>query len=114
MYAASDKNFSTINIVIENAGLALINEDTFIEQSIDETKKVLEASGMTNVAIEATKLTFAGKERSALSIYAEMQDMTIYQKGIMIKKGRYLAFATLASFNEDKTDALLELFHPLG
>lgn len=114
MYAASDEQLSTINVVIEDTGLALINEEDFAEQSIDDTKKVLEAGGMTNVSIETTKLTFAGKERSALSIYAEMQGMTIYQKGIVMKKGRYLAFVTLASFNEDKTDALLELFHPVS
>lgn len=114
MYAASDTQFSTINVVIENAGLALINEEAFVEQAVGDTKKVLEASGMANVSIETTKLTFAGKERFALSIYAEMQDMAIYQKGIVMKKGRYLAFVTLASFNEDKTGELLELFYPVG
>lgn len=114
MYAASEEELSTINIVFENMGLNLNTEEAFVDGSLELMAKTLESAGMTAVQVEKAKLSFAGKERFAFSVYAEVEGTPVYQKGIVIKKGRYLASITLASFQEDKTDSLLELFYPLG
>ena len=65
--------------------------------------------------MEKVSVTFAGKERSALHTTATIQDIPYYTLQFFdFDLGDYAVTTTLASYVEDNTGNLLDLFSPVA
>ena len=116
MYATTLEGLATISISIQDLGVlygATLDEEAYVENAMESTIEALGDSGVTNVNLEKTSAEFAGAERTALFITGSFSEMPIYEEIICIKKGKYMAFITLCSFNEDVTADLAALFYTL-
>ena len=117
MFALADEGLTTINVVIENIGVingATMDENDYIEKSLELTKSGLESMGFTNVSAEKATMEFAGVERAGIAIVGEYSGAPVYEKMVCIKIGNYMADITVCSFNEDITAKLMSFFYTLG
>lgn len=108
--------FDNINITIEDIGKmygVLLSEQELAESTLSASKQALEAQGWTNVDMEVTETVFAGSPRTCTVSSSEMDGQTMYQKQVYIKKESYIACITVASFDEDRTDSMLNAFSAL-
>ena len=106
---------ANINITLQDIGVvaALVNEDTVLEGSIDTVKKTFDAQGYTNTVVEKGTTTFLGSERGCIVTSGDINGVTMHQRQVYIKKGRYLATITATTVNEDNAAKLLEMFTAL-
>ena len=116
MYATSSDGLAQINIVIENLGVIYgntIDESSYVDLSMDTLKETLDSAGMTNTTVEKISIDCAGATRSGFAASGESEGIAIYEKGICIKKGNYMAIITVSSYTQDTTDTLASLFYSL-
>ena len=112
-YATADEGLVTINIALENLGLlygTLLDEKSYVDISIKQLPDALEAVGLQNVTAEATTLTFAGAEHAGVTVHGSISGVDFYEKLVCIKSGSYMGIVTVASYYEDITENLLEMF----
>ena len=73
---------------------------------------VFAAAGIEVETLEKVTVTFLGESRAAIHMTATMQDVAYYTLQILdYSRGDYGVVLTCASFVEDKTASLLELFY---
>lgn len=116
MCAVSADGLAVINIVIESLGVLYgvsLDEDRYLDLSLETLEKSLDAAGMANVTVEKASVACAGASRPSFAIYGEQSDVPVYEKGICIKKGNYMAVITVCSYYEDITNELAGLFYSL-
>jgi len=116
MCTGTNDGLALINVVIENLGViygTTLDESGYVDLSMDTLKKTFDSVGMINTTIEKTSVDFAGATRSAFEVYGEKDGISVYEKGICIKKGNYMAVITLCSYTKDITDDLAKLFYSL-
>ncbi len=112
-YATSEEGHKSMNVVLENIGVingVLLDEQAYVDLSVEQLPAALISMGLVNVKAETTKLQFAGAEHAAVQVRGELAGVSFFEKIVCIKVGNYFGIVTVASYHEDATDALLELF----
>ena len=113
LYAVNQTDGSSLNIGIQKlsamSGL-LATEDAFAEANIKQLPEQLAAGGITVDNIEKTTVEFAGKTHTALALSGSVQDIPLYETMALVKQGSYLYVITAATFYEDTSATLLDLF----
>ena len=115
-YAQLGEDPVTVNITVENLGLlygALLDEQQYIELTIDQLPAVLESMGLTDITSEITTTTFLGSEHTAVNITGQVQDAAFYETLVCVKVNRYMACITAASYLADVTGDVLDMFYAL-
>ena len=73
------------------------------------------AAGINASSMEKTTVTFLGEEHVAIKTIAETQGVPYYILQVFnYQLGEYSVVSTMASFVDDNTDALLDLFYPVN
>ena len=104
---------ASLNIAIQKLGLtngALMTEDAFAEANLKQLPDVLASSNITVTDIQKTTFSFAGTEHAALTLTGTVQNIPLYETMSVVKIGSYVALITTATFYEDGTAELLNLF----
>lgn len=129
MMAENVTNLTSINIgygyksLQDRLALALLAEEEYIDAVLDQKDMMVDAyaqSGMTLHSVEKVQVNFLGQERWAIHIEATIAgdgvDIPYYLVQLFDTKpgGTYLVTLTLASYVEDNTEALLDLFYPVS
>lgn len=112
-YATAEGGLRSMNVVLENIGVingVLLNEKTYIDLSVEQLPAALQSMGLTNVTAEATTVQFAGAEHAGVRVHGVLSGVNFYEKLVCIKVGSYFGLVTVASYGEDTTDALLNMF----
>ena len=95
-----------------------LNEEETIDMTLKEVAMLEEyynSMGITVHSQEKVKVTFLGEEHYALYSVMELQGIPYYTLQLQnFTLGEYGVTLTLASYVEDKTGSLLELFAPLN
>ena len=113
-YAAADNGHRTINVVLENIGVfngVLLDEKSYVDLSVEQIPAALQSMGLTNVTAEATTVRFAGAKHAAVRVQGVYSGVDFYEMLVCIKIGSYFGVVTVASYHEDATSTLLEMFH---
>lgn len=112
MDVLSESSAANINIILESS-VQDYNEEVYTDSSIAPLIQALEMMDAQKISVGKAKITFIGEERFGLSIYFELDDTAVYQKIIYLAKGQQLACIGVASYIDDRTNELIELFYPL-
>ena len=107
---------SNVNLVVQNFGaLGLIfTEEEYIDFSLDTVEDELESSGtMTNPHASKSSITFAGASRYALDVEGSSDGFDLYERIIVIKKGKYMGMITITAQDEKERDEFTKLFYAL-
>lgn len=116
MYAMDTTTGNSINVNLENLGLlygATLSEADYVDLSLTSIKDALGSMGMENITAQATTVTMAGKERSAIQVQGSMAGISLYETVVCIKCGSYMACITVATMGSDQTADLLAKFYAL-
>lgn len=123
MQAENVDELISMNVVYQKLNMqqrlayAVATEDEIIEQTLAQKDLLVESYAQAGIMVEEmTKktITFMGEERAALWTKSTMEGIDYYTLQIMnCKLGQYSVTITLASFVEDKTENMLELFYAL-
>lgn len=112
-YATADGDHNSVNVVLEKVGVfngILLDEKTYIAVSAEQLPAALQSMGLTDVTAEETTVSFVGVDHAAVRVYGKFSGVDFYEKIVCIKVGNYFGLVTVASYHEDKTDALLDMF----
>lgn len=124
MMAENVTDLTTVNLLYQKVPaeqLALfrsISEEEAIDltlQQVAQLEAYYNSMGITVHSQEKVKVTFLGEEYYALYSVMELQGIPYYTLQLQnFTLGEYGVTLTLASYVEDKTESLLELFAPLN
>ena len=112
-YATVDGGHRSVNVVLENVGVfngVLMDESMYMSVSVEQLPGALQSMGLTDVTAKAVTVSFAGKTHAAVQVHGMYTGVDFYEKIVCIKTGNYFGLVTVASYNEDETDALLKMF----
>ncbi len=112
-YATADGGHRSVNVVLENIGLingVLLNEQTYVELAVEQLPAALESMGLTEVTAEAVTVPFTGSQHWAVQVRGMLSGIHFYEQVVCIKVGRYFGIVTVASYHEDRTGDLLNMF----
>ncbi len=114
MYAVHSDGMSSINVNLENVGLAKIAL-VDVAESLESSKSVLEDAfsnmGYEDISIESTTVTIDGEEFAALNVSASYSGMNMYELVFSGKAGKYMWTTTIGTFGEDSTQELFDTFY---
>lgn len=123
MMAENVDALTTLNVVYTKLGLqerlayALLDEKSILEQVLSQQELLTEsyaAAGIMVSDMELVTIDFLGQERYAIHTTATMQEVPYFILQIYdYHLGSYGVVTTFASFIEDNTGSLPELFYPL-
>lgn len=123
MMAENVNALTTMNVLYQQLSMqerlayAVMSEEEIIDAALDQKDMIVEAyeaAGMTVISMEKTTVTFMGEERTAIKGEFTVQDVPYYTLQIFnYHLGEYSVTTTLASYVEDNTASLLELFYAL-
>lgn len=115
---------TTINVLYTKLGLqerlayAILSEKEILEQVLSQKDLLIEsytAAGIMVSDMELVTVNFLGQERYAIHTTATMQDVPYFILQVYdYHLGSYGVVTTFASFIEDNTASLPELFYPLA
>lgn len=95
-----------------------ISEEEIVDMTLQQMAQLeayYNSMGITVHSQEKVKVTFLGEEHYALYSVMELQGIPYYTLQLLdFTLGEYGVNLTLASYVEDKTESLLELFTPLN
>ena len=124
MMAENVDMLTTVNVVYTKLGLqerlayALLSEKDILEQVLSQQELLIEsytAAGILVSDMELVTVDFLGEERYAIHTTATMQDVPYFILQVYdYHLGSYGVVTTFASFIEDNTASLPELFYPLA
>lgn len=115
MYAL-DSYGNSVNINLEKlntVGTAIFSEKDYVNASLETLKDALKSMGFTTVTTEATTVTLAGEEHPAIYVVCSNEQLTMYEKIVCKKVGKYMASITIATVYEDNTDTIISQFYAL-
>jgi len=102
----------------ERIAMAMLDDSEILEATLQQKDQLVAAYAQAGIEVgtlEPVTVTFLGQERSALHMSSVMQGVPYYTLQIFdYDLGRYRVTLTLASFVEDNTWSLLELFYPVA
>lgn len=113
LYAANAELSDSINITIQNAGIAFGvagNAEAAIDASIVVEQKLFEQQGFTDVSVKKGEGSFAGKSMSCIDAVLGKDGLTLYEKQFILKQGNYAVTITASSANENRTEELMKAF----
>ena len=123
MMAENVTDLVTINVVYqkltmsERLAYAVTSEEDVVAQLLEEEQVMSEyysAAGITLHSMEKVKVTFLGDEHFALLSTCSIQDVPYYTLQLFNGTlGEYSVTLTLASYVEDNTQNLLDLFNAI-
>lgn len=116
MYAASNDSLANVSVIFENLGVMYsitLDEDKYIDISLENTQRAWEALGGENMIVKKAYIDFAGASHPALIMTGELPEFNVYQTLVCIKQGNYMASITFGSFMEDITGYLAGLFYTI-
>lgn len=115
MYAISADGLQTINVTMENLGVAygkMVSEDDYIDIALRTLPSQLVSAGYDeDMEIEKVTVDFAGEQRSAIKIKAAVYGSEVYQMMVVMKAGNYMALTTSTSFLADDTAEIAGWFY---
>lgn len=121
MKAESVQELATMNILYQKLSMtqrlayATMTEDQIIDTVLaqkDLLEEAFNTAGITVKSMEKKTVTFLGEERIAVYTVAETQGIAYYILQLHnYQLGQYSATITVASYLEDKTSDLLDLFY---
>ncbi len=109
-YGQSPRSSETVNVFMEDLGIASVTADMLITGNKAAVKKELESQSFENVSVEKGTAEFLGEEVPCLEISAVYAGYDFYERQVYIINGRNVASITAASFNNDTTQAILDIF----
>lgn len=115
MYAL-DTLGNSVNINLEKlntVGSAILSEEDYVNASLGSLKDALKSMGFTTVTTEATTVTLAGEDHPAVYVVCANEQLTMYEKIVCKKIGKYMASITIATVMEDNTDTIISQFYAL-
>lgn len=120
MLAENVDQMATINVLYqkhtmqERLAYAVMDETQIMDSLLEMQDKLIEAYNQAGYAVDSMEkvtVSFLGEERVALHTAMHMQDVPYYTLQLFdYHLGQYSVALTLASFVEDNTESLLELF----
>ena len=123
MQAENVTELASINIVYQKldlatrAAYAMLSESQILDEALKQKDTMISSyasAGIIASSIEKVTVTFLGQERSALLTTATINDTPYFTLQLFdYHLGQYSVITTLASYVENNTDSLLELFYPL-
>ena len=116
MYASSTDGLMTINVVFQNMGLLFgttMSAEESAELASEQLPDAMTTYGFEKVSAAVTTAEFAGADRPALTITAEVQGTPMYELMVCMKEGSYVYCVTLCSYTEDVTAEMAALFYAL-
>ena len=124
MLAENVDMLTTVNVLYTKLGLqerlayALLSEKDILEQVLAQKDMLIEsykAAGIYATDMELVTIDFLGEERYAIHTTATMQEVPYFILQVYdYHLGSYGVVTTFASFIEDNTASLPELFYPLA
>lgn len=124
MMAENEELLCTMNLLYQKIPVesrmvyAVMDEAEILELVLEEKDAMIEAyaqGGFDVESMETVKVTFLGQERMALKTASTTQGVPYYTLQLFdYKLGQYSTTLTLASFVEDNTASLLDLFFPVA
>lgn len=121
MMAENVNDMTTINVLYQKLGMqerlayATLDEKAILELTLEQKDAMIDAYAQAGIAVNdmaMTTVTFLGEERTALLTSSTVQDVPYYTLQIFdFHLGQYSVTLTLASYVEDNTARLLELFY---
>ncbi len=124
MMAENVDALTTMNVLYQRLSLqerlayAMLTEEEIIDSVLAQKDMIVEAyeaAGMTVISLEKATVTFMGQERIVIKGEFTIQDVAYFTLQILdYPDGEYSVTTTLASYLEDNTESLLELFYSIG
>jgi hypothetical protein len=123
MFAENVDELVNINILFqkmsmqERAAFMLLTEDQIADETMKQKDMLFEsyaAAGINASSMEKMTVTFLGEEHVAIKTVAETQGVPYYILQVFnYHLGEYSVVITMASFVDDNTEAMLDLFYPV-
>lgn len=114
MYAVHSDGMSSVNVNLENIGIAKIAL-VDVAESLENSKSILEDAfsnmGYEDISIESTTVTIDGEEFAALNVGASYSGMNMYELVFSGKAGKYMWTITIGTFGEDSTQEIFDTFY---
>lgn len=122
MMAENAELLGTMNVQYVKIGVkerlvyAMLSEDDLIDMMLEEQKDILteayEQAGITVKSMEKVEVTYLGETHKAMYTVADMSGVESYMIQILdYTRGQYGITLTVASYIEDRTQEILDLFY---
>lgn len=121
MMAECVNDMTSINVLYQKLSMqeriayALLSEEEILDAVLEQSEMMKEAyaqAGIEDASMEKVTVTFLGEPRAAIRTTAKIQGADYFILQIYdFNLGEYSVTTTFASFVEDKTESLLELFY---
>jgi len=123
MQAENVEELTSMNVLYQKLTLqqrlayAALDEEAIIDETLAQKDILVESYAQAGIMVEEMSkktVTFMGEERVALWTKSTLNEIDYYTLQIFnYNLGEYSATITLASFVEDKTEGMLQLFYAL-
>lgn len=123
MMAENVEQLTSVNVLLQKLDIsqriayARLNEQEVLEATLLQKDAMLQAyanAGINVESMEIVTVTFLGREHYAMKTVAEMNGVPYYcLQTFDFWRGEYSVTITFASFVDDKTESLLDLFYPV-
>lgn len=120
MMAENLTELQSINVLYQKIDVAArlssmsMGEEALIDGILEQSSDMIDAYAQAGIIVdrfEKVTVNFLGQERIAIRTYASIQDIPYFTLQLYnYDLGNYAVTTTLASYVEDTTDSLLELF----
>ena len=127
MYAVSREADKNVSIMVEKHDINNTQDadiDAFLDKSVDSLTETLPGQGFKELEVSKKDLTFCSEPAKGIAIKAKYnlkaadgsdnaEEKEIYESMVYLFRGSYSACITAASFGEDKTGEVLDMFSKL-
>lgn len=124
MMAENVDDLTTVNVLYqkmsmqERLAFAVLDENDEIDVILEQKDAMIASYAQAGILVETMEkktVTFLGEERVALYTASTMEEIPYYTLQIFdYDLGEYAVTLTLASYMEDRTGELLDLFYAIG
>lgn len=123
MMAENVTDLTTMNVLYQKLSMqerlayAVMSEEDTIDATLDQSSMLIDAyaqAGIMVTSMEKVKVTFMGEERFAIYTVSTLENIPYYVLQFFdYDLGAYAVTTTLASYVEDRTGDLCEMFYKL-
>jgi len=123
MMAENVEEMTSMNLLYQRLSMqeriayAMKTEEEIADITLSQYDMLVEAYNQMGIAVQSMEkvtVTFLGQEHTAILTTATMQDVPYYALQLFdFHRGEYALTLTLASFVENNTESMLELFVPM-
>lgn len=114
LYAMTADN-TALNIMLQKESLytKIYKDEQILEVSAEIIVSQFESIGMSDVQVELTTATFAGRQCAAMGISGSMSGITLVETMILWREGDYMATITVGGRDAAACGETMELFYAL-